>query len=142
MKQKKDWADIFAMIKQNQVALFKEFDEITICIPETSKWDWAIPERYTNYQDGFLFPDCDAYKWMPMFNHPKYGILYLRWIVPYYSLKEGELEKYLCSDRIGRKYTVTILKSQYEGGNPSYFRFLPKVKKYTPKRKHRKEIES
>lgn len=45
----------------------------------------------------------------------------------------GEKEKYLCFDRKGSKYTVVIQEgAEQPNGNPSYFRFLPKVKQYKP----------
>ena len=86
-------------------------------------------------------PDFVEYRRaLPLFDHPQHGRLYLRWEVSSYKLKDGEREKYLCFDRHGQKYTVTILHCpEQEGGNPSYFRFLPKVKKYAPKRKAREE---
>lgn len=135
MKKKRDYTDIFSKIERNHAKLFKEYGGITLCIPESKKWDYAIPENYTNYQDGFLMPDFDSYKGMPIFDHPQFGRLYLRWNVPYYALEEYEQEKYLCFDRHGEKFTVSINHVPMQGGNPSYFRFLPKVKKYTPKRK-------
>lgn len=137
MKKKKDWQQIFSLIHHNQDALMAEYTENEIVIPETSKWDYAIPENYTNFQDGFLWPNFDMYKGQPIIDF--YGtILYLRWEVPFFALKDWEKEKYLCFDRTGKKYTVTITEALMPDGNPSYFRFLPRVKKYTPKR-HRKE---
>ena len=112
-----------------------DYAGLTHYIPELNKWDYAIPEHYTNYCNGFLMPDFDEYRGMPLFDHPQFGRLYLRWNVPYYALKDGEKEKYLCFDRHGNKYTVVIAECpEQEGGNPSYFRFLPRVKKYTPRR--------
>ena len=140
----KDFSDIFATITRNQEALMAEYSRLTHCIPDLNKWDFAIPENYTNYQDGFLMPDFDRYRGMALFDHPMFGRLYLRWEVPYYALKAGEKEKYLCFDRHGNKYTVVITECpQQDGGNPSYFRFLPKVKKYIPRRERlRKREES
>lgn len=140
-RKKKDFAVIFALINSSQDALMREYSDVTICIPEMEKWDYAIPENYTNYQDGFLFPNFDSYRGAPIIDHPRFGRLYLRWEVPYFSKKENESEKYLCFDRHGGKYTVIIEKAaeDIEVGNPSYFRFLPKVKKYTPRRKSRRD---
>lgn len=136
MRKRVDYTEIFDKITSNQALLMKEYSEIDICIPETSKWDHAIPENYTNFQDGFLWPDYEAYRGAPLFDNPRYGRLYLRWEVPSYALEKNEAEKYLCFDRHGGKYTVTILKAgRMPEGNPSYFRFLPRVKKYTPKRR-------
>ena len=133
MSKQKDYAAIWAAITRSQEKLMREYSEITICIPETHRWDYAIPENYTNYQDGFLFPDFEAYKGMPLFYYPSLGTLYLRWAVPYYVLKDGESEKHLCYNRQGEKVTVIIESApKHPDGNPSYFRFLPKVKKYKP----------
>lgn len=135
------WFDIFAQIQHNQQELMQEYAEVTITAPETKKWDYAIPENYTNYQDGFLFPDFEAYRGAPIFdltgNDLIGEILYLRWEVPSYALEKCEAEKYLCFDRHGRKYTVLFTAAPMEDGNPSYFRFLPRVKKYTAR--HAKE---
>lgn len=139
MKKRLDWAALHEKISRNQETLIAEHSSITICIPELSAWDYAIPENYTNYQDGFIVPDFVKYRRaMPLFDHPRHGRLYFRWEVPFFLLKATEREKYLCFDRRGNKYTVIIQHCpEHEGGNPSYFRFLPKVKKYAPKRKER-----
>lgn len=127
---------IFNQITENKAALMAEYSENTICIPDTDKWDYAIPEMYLNFQDGFLFPKCDAYKAMPLFILPDSTVLYLRWEVSFFQLQENEREKYLCFDRHGNKYTVVIQECpEQPEGNPSYFRFLPKVKKYEPRRR-------
>ena len=133
-RKAKDFSAIFAIMNRNQQALMDEYAGLTHYIPDLNKWDFAIPENYTNYQDGFLMPDFEEYRGMALFDHPKVGRLYLRWSVPYYALKDGEKEKYLCYDRHGNKHTVVITECPpQEGGNPSYFRFLPRVKKYTPR---------
>ena len=140
MKKKLDYKEKHEVIVRFQKALMQEYSEVTIYIPDTEKWDYAIPENYTNYQDGFLFPDFEHYRGLPIIDHPQYGRLYLRFHVPFLERAENEVEKILCFDRNGGKYTVIIQRvKDYKGGNPSYFRFLPKVKKYTPKRKRRKE---
>ena len=134
------WEEIYAKIQLNQQKLIEEYAEITLCIPEENKWDYAIPDNYTNYQDGFLFPNYESHRGAPVFDFteqdPINEVLYIRWDVPWHVLAEHESEKYLCFDRHGRKYTVTITKSHGVDltGNPSYFRFLPKVKKYQPRR--------
>lgn len=129
---------IYNQMQRNKAALIAEYSGTTLQIPNSDKWDYAIPEMYLNYQDGFLFPRCDIYRGMPLFILPDSTVLYLRWEVSYFNLLEGEKEKYLCFDRHGKKYTVTILdEPDLEGGNPSYFRFLPRVRKYEPKRKRR-----
>ena len=138
----KEYEQIYSMIKRNHAELMKEYSATQINISESDKWDYAIPESYTNYQDGFLMQDIESRRGAPIIDHPDFGRLYLRWAVSYFDMADGEREKYLCYDRHGNKYTVTIqAEERMEHGNPSYFRFLPKVKKYTPKRKHRKENE-
>ena len=142
MRRKKYTDKIHTQISQNWAALMDEHSGVTICIPESHIWDYAIPENYTNYQDGFLWEDCERYRGKPLIDHPIHGRLYIRAEPPMYLLRDGEREKYLCFDRHGNKYTVIVLyvpDSEKAEGNPSYFRFLPKVKKYTPKRKARKE---
>lgn len=135
MRKQRDYAAIFAAITRSQETLMAEHSGITICVPETEMWDYAIPENYTNYQDGFLMPNYDMYRGLPLFDHPQFGRLYLRWEVPYYARDVYEREKFLCFDRHGGKYTFIVTAAPCrETGNPSYFRFLPKVKKYTPKR--------
>jgi hypothetical protein len=114
----------------------QEYSGCTICIPADNRWDYAIPEMYLNFQDGFLVHRCEAYRGMPLLDHPVFGRLYVRWAVPWYVLEDGDDEKYLCFNRKGEKFTVIITKCpKRDVGNPSYFRFLPKVEKYTPKRK-------
>ena len=124
---------IYLKIHESKSALLSEFSKTIIRIANADKWDFAIPEMYLNYQDGFLFPICDEYRGMPLFRHPDHGVLYLRWDVDFFSLSEGEKEKYLCFDRHGNKYTVIIEDcAESSSGNPSYFRFLPSVRKYEP----------
>lgn len=126
---------IYDQITKNKLALIAEYSETTIDILDSEKWDYAIPEMYLNYHDGFLFPKYDAYKAMPIFQLPDLTVLYLRWEVSYFNLQDGEREKYLCFDRNGKKYTVTVLDTEQDtSGNPSYFRFLPRVEKYTKQR--------
>lgn len=124
---------IYNQIQRSKSELIMEYSAITIRIPENNKWDYAIPAMYLNYQDGFLFPICDEYRGMPIFQHPEYGTLYLKWNVSWLNLTEGEKEKYLCFDRRGNKYTVIIEEGpEQPNGNPSYFRFLPRVRQYAP----------
>lgn len=128
---------IYNHIENNKARLIADYSWNIITIPDSEKWDYAIPGMYLNYQDGFLFPKYDAYKAMPLFILKDSTVLYLRWEVSYFNLKDGEREKYLCFDRSGKKYTVIIAESPIdEGGNKSYFRFLPRVEKYTGNRRH------
>ena len=135
MKRKIDYEKLYSLVTKSHEKLFTEYEENVMVYPESEKWDYAIPENYTNYQDGFLWEDCEAYRGKPLINHPVFGTLYLRWLVPYSYLKKDEKEKYLCFDRRGRKYTVIFTVCDLtEGGNPSYFKFLPRVKKYKKRR--------
>lgn len=140
MRKKITPRERWKLMEQSQAALMREYGATTLCIPEDNRWDYAIPEMYLNYQDGFLMPRFEAYRGMPVYDHPMFGRLYLRWSVPVYALDPGEAEKFLCFNRWGQKFTISILKCpKREEGNPSYFRFLPKVEKYTSKRTARKE---
>jgi hypothetical protein len=124
---------IYNQIQRSKAELMADYSAVTIQIPDCDKWDYAIPAMYLNYQDGFLFPVCDEYRGMPIFEHPEYGTLFLRWNVGWLDLTQVEKEKYLCFDRHGNKYTVIIHECpEQPGGNPSYFRFLPRVQRYTP----------
>lgn len=130
----KDFKRIMDLIDRNHALLMAEYSENQITIPAAEKWDYAIPENYTNYQDGFLFPNSDSYRGYPLMRYNG-EVLYIRWEVPFYRKSETDDEKHLCFDRHGRKYTVTFTRSEMPEGNPSYFRFLPLVKKYQNRRK-------
>lgn len=122
---------LYNQIQKNKSDLIAQYSETIIRISDADKWDYAIPNMYLNYQDGFIFPRCDSYRAMPLFILPDGTTLFLRWEVDFFSLQDGEREKYLCFDRNGKTYTVIIEESHTEQtGNPSYFRFLPKVEKY------------
>ena len=112
-----------------------EYSETVICLPESRRWDYAIPENYTNYRDGFLWQDNEPYRGKPMLNYNG-EILYLYRIMDYCFLSDAEAEKYLLFDRRGRKYVFVTMREEThdERGNPSYFEFLPRVKKYAPTR--------
>ena len=120
--------------KENNSKALAEYAETVISAPESRRWDYAIPSNYTNYQDGFLWQDGEPYRGKPLLDY--HGTtLYLYRIMDFCDLSENEAEKYLLFDRRGRKYTfVTLREEETPGGNPSYFAFLPRVKKYTPSR--------
>ncbi len=121
-------------IRQNTASDIAEYSEHVISVSENRRWDYAIPDNYTNYQDGFLWQDSDPYRGKPLVNYNG-TILYLFRILEWGDLKPDEVEKYLLFDRHGRKYTfVTMREEEQPGGNPSYFEFLPRVKKYVPTR--------
>lgn len=140
-RKKMEWDERTKLMDAGYAALFEEYSEHIIRIPEHSKWDFALPEMYLNYQDGFICPkNVESYRGMPLFVIPG-KVLYLRHTVNTYRLADNEAEKYLCFDRQNNKYTVIIEKSDgvKEHGNPSYFRFLPKVEKYLPKKQRKRK---
>lgn len=121
-------------IRKNTKRDLSEYSETIISMPESHRWDYAIPENYTNYRDGFLWQDEEPYRGKALMNYNG-TILYLFRILEMFDLNDDEAEKYLLFDRNGRKYTfVTTKEEQSESGNPSYFEFLPRVKKYAPTR--------
>ena len=134
MKLSARTARAIAHIKENTARSISEYSETVISLPESRRWDYAIPENYTNYQDGFLWQDSEPYRGAPLLNYNG-EILYLFRILEWADLNDDEAEKYLLFDRHGRKYTfVTTREEQPESGNPSYFEFLPRVKRYAPTR--------
>lgn len=135
MNRHKEYADRairhYAENTANEIAAYAE---TVIRLPESRRWDYALPENYTNYADGFLHQDGEPYRGKPLMNYNG-EILFLHRILEYCDLADGEAEKYLLFDRHGRKYTfVTMKEEDHPGGNPSYFEFLPRVKKYAPTR--------
>lgn len=143
-RRKIKWEDQVKLIKANYAALYKEYSEHVIKIPQHSMWDYAIPEMYLNYLDGFVMHKDlqDSYRGMPILLLDG-KTLYLRHNIPYHRLEENEFDKMLCFDRQNNKYTVIIEKHDgiKENGNPSYFRFLPKVKKYVSKAERLRQIK-
>ena len=120
-------------IGENMRALIDEYGETVIVVPGERRWDYAIPENYTNYHDGFLWQDGEPYRGMPMIRYNG-EILYLRWAVHWTVLDWDDDEKLVLFDRKGHKYTFTVKRLlDPDKPNPSYFDFLPKVKKYEKK---------
>jgi hypothetical protein len=66
----------------------------------------------------------------------KGNTLYLHRILNWAEIYDDEVEKYLLFDRNGNKYTFVVTAEEYDKskGNPSYYGFLPRVKKYAPTR--------
>ena len=134
MKLKERTARAIKHLEDNTARAIAEHSETVISVPESRRWDYAIPENYTNYRDGFLWQDEEPYRGQPLMNYNG-TILYLYRILDYWALAEHEAEKYLLFDRTGRKYTFVTTKEEHQpGGNRSYFEFLPRVKKYAPTR--------
>ncbi len=124
-----------AHMKKNRETDLALYSENMIVVPAESRWDYAIPENYTNYHDGFIWQDEEPYRGMPMIRY-KGKTLYLHRAIRFGYLDKGEEEKLLLFDRHGSKYTFVVLRQEDESlANPSYFRFLPKVKKYERSRK-------
>ena len=105
-------------------------------IPDSRKWDYAIPENYTNYQNGFLWQDNDPRKGDPLMVYGGETLYYWHeadWI----ELKPGEREKYIAFKRNGEKVLIVIMADPeaIADGNPSYFEFIKRVKKYVTTKK-------
>lgn len=136
MKSKFYFQRAYSHMQKNKEALAMEYGENVIIVEEGNRWEYAIPENYTNYQDGFLVPNEEWRKGMELLNYNG-EILYSRYVVKWFDLEECESEKHYLFDRKGRKYTFIVKKSPspLTEGNPSYFEFIKRVKKYAPKRK-------
>ena len=105
-----------------------------IVVPGENRCDYAIPENYTNYHDGFLWQDGEPYRGMPIVLYEG-KILYLHKAVRWIDLAADEDEKLLLFDREGNRYTFIVKKQiDQDKPNPSYSNFLPKVKKYVKKK--------
>lgn len=133
MNKKEKMEVIFKKISDSRNQLLELYSREVISVPWSDKWRDALPENYTNYQDGFIYENCEPYRGMPFVRYNSV-ILYLRYIVPWHILPEDVSEQYLLFDRYGNKYTYTILDAPEEekkNGNPSYYIFLPRVKKYS-----------
>lgn len=129
-------------IRANLRASLLEYGQHIIEVREEEKWKYAIPENYTNYQDGFLVQDGEPYRGYPLLN---YGgtILYVFRTLSWADMAEDEKEKILLYDRRGNKYTFIVKQAEtpMEDGNPSYYEFIKRVKKYVPRKSYRKSEE-
>ena len=136
MTRQQRWEHQYKCFCENLEADRLRFSENRIVVSEEDRWRYAIPENYTNYQDGFLEQDGDFYKGRPVLNYNG-KILYFYRDVKWYGLADDEVEKLYLFDRHGQKYTFVVKKSGHNmpDGNPSYYDFLPRVKKYQPTRK-------
>ena len=133
-KWNKDFIRISAMIEDSWKKLLEKYRQNVIVVPGENRWDYAIPENYTNYHDGFLWQDGEPYRGMPIvLSEGK--ILYLHKAVRWIDLAADEDEKLLLFDREGNRYTFIVKKQiDQDKPNPSYSNFLPKVKKYVKKK--------
>lgn len=135
MKKTRDFREIHQKIAASQEAELAEYAGNTITVPEERRWDYAIPENYTNYRDGFLWQDEEPYRGMPMIRYNG-ETLYLRRACSFAELGFDEDEKLLLFDRRGAKYLFIVKKADVKlDSNPSYWDFIKKVKQYDPKLK-------
>ncbi|MGE4354624.1 MAG: hypothetical protein AB7D36_11145 [Oscillospiraceae bacterium] len=107
-----------------------------IDIPDSRKWDYAIPENYTNYQNGFLWQDNIPQKGDPLMIYCG-EMLYFWHEANWIDLNPGEKEKYIAFKRNGEKVLIAIIAEPeaITDGNPSYFDFITRVKKYVTMKK-------
>ena len=122
-------------IRKNLANDLSEYGQNIIELSESDKWRYAIPENYTNYQDGFLVQDEEPYRGYPLLNYNG-TILYVYRSLSFADMADDEREKVLLFDRKGNKYTFVVKAAAepMEGGNPSYYKFIRRVKKYAPQR--------
>lgn len=135
MKLNKLWEHRLKCFENNLEKDRIRFSENVIVVPEEQRWRYAIPENYTNYQDGFLEQDGEFYKGRPILNYNGETLYFYR-NIEWYGLADNESEKLYLFDRHNRKYTFVVTKPEQDmpDGNPSYFEFLRRVKKYHPTR--------
>lgn len=135
MKKARDFMEIYNKICAAREAEIAEYSENVIEVLEERRWDYGIPENYTNYRDGFLWQDEEPYRGMPMVNY-KGKMLYLHRPCSFVELRFDESEKLMLFDRHGNKYLFIVKKAGVPlESNPSYFDFLKKVKQYDPEKK-------
>ena len=132
MKKARDFKEIYQKICASREAELAAYSENVIEVQEECRWDYGIPENYTNYRDGFLWQDAEPYRGMPMIRYNG-ETLYLHRACEYPERRFDEDEKLMLFDRRGRKYVFIVKKAPVElTENPSYWRFIKKVKQYDP----------
>ena len=135
MKKARNFTEIYNKICAARDVEIAEYSANVIEVPEERCWDYALPENYTNYRDGFLWQDEEPYRGMPMVNYEG-KMLYLHRTCSFVELRFDEREKLMLFDRHGNKYLFIVKKAGVLlEGNPSYFDFLKKVKQYDPEKK-------
>lgn len=130
-RSRKEYEKALAFLKQNEEKLVAEYSETVVTVPWARLWDYAIPENYTNFQDGFLWQTAESHRGMPIIRYEG-KILYLR---KCYEFLDDLNQRILCFDRQGSKYRFDILlpqEGETESGNPSYWEFIKKTKPYIP----------
>ena len=131
----RDFKEVYEKICAARDAEIAEYSENVIEVPEERRWDYGIPENYTNYRDGFLWQDEEPYRGMPMVMYNG-EVLYLHRACTFVELCFDEDEKLMVFDRHGKKYLFVVKKAGVPmESNPSYFDFLKKVKQYDPEKK-------
>ena len=131
----RDFKEVYAKICATREAEIAKYSENVIEVPEERRWDYAIPENYTNYRDGFLWQDEEPYRGMPMI---RYGgeVLYLHRACEFCEKRFDEDEKLMLFDRHGKKYLFIVKKAGVPmESNPSYWDFIKKVKQFDPETK-------
>lgn len=130
--KKKNFEAVFGKVKSGLDRKIEEYSENVIVVSEERRWDYAVPKNYTNYHDGFLWQDGEICRGMPIVIYNG-ETLFLERAIDYIGRKPDEDEKLLLFGRDGKKYTFIVKKSSTElDGNPSYYDFLSKVKRYDP----------
>ena len=131
----RDFKEVYAKICAARDAEIAEYSANVIKVPEERRWDYAIPENYTNYRDGFLWQDEEPYRCMPMIQYDG-KVLYLHRSCSFAELGADEDENLMLFDRLGNKYLFVVKKAGVcLDSNPSYFDFLKKVKQYDQDKK-------
>lgn len=120
-------------IVANNAAEIVAYSENKIIVSSADAWDYAIPENYTNFHDGFLYMTVQIQRGDPILNY-KGEILYFHRELSYSLIPKEYRSVLLVFDRHGKKYAFCTLQDDDvpDSGNPSYFRFLPRVRKYAP----------
>lgn len=133
-KKQRDFEEVCRKMDESRNVALMAYAEHVIEVPEERRWDYAVPDNYTNYRDGFLWQD-EAYRGMPMVLYNG-ETLYLHRPCSYMELRYDEDEKLMLYDRHGNKYLFIVKKAGVPlESNPSYFDFLKKVKQYDPEKK-------
>ena len=109
-----------------------EYGKNTIRVKANERWNYAIPENYVNFQDGFIWQVVPSTRGMPIVNYNGTTLYFYRNLsLTHYD--QGLSEFLLLYDRNGNKYTFLVeATNDAEEYNPSYYEFIKNVKKYTP----------
>jgi hypothetical protein len=86
---------------------FQEYSANRIDCTASERWNYAIPENYTNFQDGFLFQTADIQRGSPMLTYNGETLYFFR-SASFVWLPDGITEMLLVYDRHGNKYTFSV----------------------------------